>query len=186
MNDISMHSTSYTVQSLILDLATADPSLGYIEALRVESARVLKEADGSWTRQAVTKLKLVDSAVRESMRLTPFNSVSLPRTVISPHGITIQQGITTQQGKEQSFHVPQGTILAGPVEPIHFDEIIYPNAMQFQPSRLTQPGAVRDIIADAVRASSTGEALGRNSHIHGTAVTSQEPSQAKKEERHGR
>lgn len=77
-----MHSTGYTAQNVILDMAMADPSLGYIEALREESARVLKEAGGSWTRHAVTKLKLVDSTIRESMRLSPFFIVGLPRTVI--------------------------------------------------------------------------------------------------------
>lgn len=46
MNDISMYLMSYTVQNLILDLATADPLLGYIEALRAEIACVLKEAGG--------------------------------------------------------------------------------------------------------------------------------------------
>ncbi|KAI3317912.1 ent-kaurene oxidase [Xylariaceae sp. AK1471] len=146
MNDISMHSTSYTVQNVILDLAAADPSLGYIEALRAESARVLKEAGGSWTRQAVMKLELVDSTVRESMRLSPFNSVGLPRTVIDPHGISVQQG-------ESSWNVPYGTILTIPVEPIHYDDSIYPDAKRFHPFRFAQPGAVRDIVDHAVDAS---------------------------------
>jgi hypothetical protein len=81
VNDISMHSTGYTVKNVILDLVRQDPSLGYIEALREESARVLKEAGDSWTRLAVTKLHLVDSTIRESMRLSPFFSVGLPRRV---------------------------------------------------------------------------------------------------------
>lgn len=166
MNDISMHSTSYTVQNVIQDLAAADPSLGYIETLRAEAARVLKEAGGSWTRQAVTKLELVDSTVRESMRLSPFNSVGLPRTVISPHGITVQQG------KEQSFSLPRGTLLTIPVEPIHYDDMIYPNARQFQPFRFAQPGAVRDIVDHAVSASSTSEDLaGTKVHVDGTNAT---------------
>ena len=83
LNDISLHSTSYTAQNVVLDLASADPSI--IPILREESARVLKEAGGQWTRQAVTKLKLVDSTIRESMRMTPFNSVGLPRKVRHIH-----------------------------------------------------------------------------------------------------
>lgn len=84
LNDVSMHSTGYTAQHVILDLASQDPSLGYIEALREEAGNVLKEAGGTWTRQAVTKLNLVDSTIRESMRLSPFFSVGLPRTVCQP------------------------------------------------------------------------------------------------------
>jgi hypothetical protein len=81
VNDISLHSTSYTVQNLILDLYSSKETLGIIEDLREESERVLKEAGGEWTREAVTKLKLVDATIRESMRMTPFASVGLPRTV---------------------------------------------------------------------------------------------------------
>jgi hypothetical protein len=52
-----------------------------VETLREECAAVLKEFGGSWTRDAVKKLKLVDSALRESIRLQPVNIIGLPRTV---------------------------------------------------------------------------------------------------------
>lgn len=81
LNDVSMHSTSYTALNVIADLASLDPSLGYMDALRAESGRELKAAGGSWTRTAVNELKLIDSTVRESMRLSPFNSVGITRTV---------------------------------------------------------------------------------------------------------
>ena len=78
---MSLLSTSFTVQNVILDLVSAQPSLGFIEALREECATGLKETGGGWTYESVRKLKLVDSAIRESMRLSPFASVGLPRTV---------------------------------------------------------------------------------------------------------
>lgn len=53
----------------------------HIEAMREEASGVLKEEGGSWSFSAVKKLRLIDSAIRESMRLTPFASVGLPRTV---------------------------------------------------------------------------------------------------------
>lgn len=84
VNDISMHSTGYTASNVIRDLVRSKQSLGYIEALRSESARVLKEAGGSWTRQAVSQLHLIDSTIRESMRLSPFFSAGLPRKVSYP------------------------------------------------------------------------------------------------------
>ncbi|KAI1775357.1 ent-kaurene oxidase [Hypoxylon cercidicola] len=137
INDISLHSTSYTTQNVILDLCRAEPS--WIAALREESARVLKEAGGKWTRQAVTKLTLIDSTIRESMRLTPFNSVGLPRTVIDPHGIMVENG-------KSSFNVPYGTTITIPVEPIHNDDAIYPDAKTFKPFRFAQPGAAYDVL----------------------------------------
>ncbi|KAI1822650.1 cytochrome P450 [Xylaria intraflava] len=135
LNDISMHSTSFTAANVILDLASADPSLGYIKALREESARVLKAAGGSWTRQAVSELQLIDSAIRESMRMSPFNSIGVPRTVIDPHGITVQQG-------SSAMKLPQGTIIGVPVAPIQYDERFYPNATEFRPFRFASDAAL--------------------------------------------
>ncbi|RYP59543.1 hypothetical protein DL769_008485 [Monosporascus sp. CRB-8-3] len=162
LNDVSMHSTGYTAQHVILDLASQDPSLGYVQALRDEAGKVLKEAGGTWTRQAVTKLKLVDSTIRESMRLSPFFSVGLPRTVISSHGINVQQG-------NSAFNIPKGTLLGIPVQAIHYDESLYPDSKTFNPFRFTQSGAVRDIIdasADNSKAvsGSAGETT-RNTHV---------------------
>lgn len=81
VNDISLHSTSFTVQNVILDLFSSDPSLGYVDALRDEASAVLAKAGGVWTRDAVRDLKLIDSMIRESMRLNPFAICGLPRTV---------------------------------------------------------------------------------------------------------
>lgn len=80
VNDISLHSTSYTVQNVILDLYGCEQSENLVSNLRDECASALKEAGGLWTRDAVQQLKLVDATVRESMRLTPFASIGLPRT----------------------------------------------------------------------------------------------------------
>lgn len=88
VNDISLHSTSFTVQNVILDLFSSDPELGYVDALRDEAASVLAKSNGVWTRDAVRDLKLIDSMIRESMRLNPFAIVGLPRTVSCPNKST--------------------------------------------------------------------------------------------------
>lgn len=69
---------------MILDLFSSDPALGYVDALRDEAASVLAKFGGCWTRDAVRELKLIDSMIRESMRLNPFAIVGLPRTVRHP------------------------------------------------------------------------------------------------------
>ncbi|KAI0857660.1 cytochrome P450 [Xylaria cubensis] len=149
MNDISLHSTSYTAQNVILDLACADPSV--IPILREESARVLKEAGGEWTRQAVAKLKLVDSTIHESLRLTPFNSVGLPRTqtdrIIQPHGITVEQD-------KSVTNIPFGSKVMIPVEAIHYDESVYPDAKNFKPFRFADANAIRNVLDSFGAASS--------------------------------
>ena len=86
-----MHSTSFTAHNVILDLAGSDPGMGHIAHMRAEARRALEEAGGSWTLGAVKQLKHIDSVIRESMRLTPFASVGLPRTVIT-YFLTLKPG----------------------------------------------------------------------------------------------
>lgn len=81
LNDVSMHTSAFTLQALLQNLAASDPNKGYIETLRHECETVLREADGQWTREAVQKLVLLDSTIRESMRMSPFSIFGLPRTV---------------------------------------------------------------------------------------------------------
>ncbi|KAI1120267.1 ent-kaurene oxidase [Nemania abortiva] len=140
VNDISLHSTAYTAHNVILDLWTTDPSSGVVEALREECERVFRQAGGSWTREAVSKLNLVDSAVRESMRLAPFATVGLPRKVVHPDGVML---------KSPELHIPQGSMLAIPIEAIHQDDDVYPEARRFDPFRFTKPGGVVDIFSSA-------------------------------------
>ncbi|KAI1322259.1 ent-kaurene oxidase [Xylariaceae sp. FL0255] len=130
LNDISLHSTSYTAQNVILDLASADADV--IDALRKESAQVLAQAGGVWSRQAVQDLKLIDSTIRESMRLNPFNSIGLPRTVMHPEGIVVEQ-----DGKP--ITIPAKTKIMIPVEPIQHDESVYSDATSFKPFRFAKP-----------------------------------------------
>ncbi|RYP76017.1 hypothetical protein DL771_002089 [Monosporascus sp. 5C6A] len=136
INDISLHTTSFTVHNLILDLVSSDPAKGYVHALREECDRVIKEAGGSWTFEAINKLKLVDSAIRESIRFTPITSVGLPRTVVHPDGIQLENS---------EVKIPYGTTLATPMEAIHYDEDIYKNARQFDAFRFADPEVVKDI-----------------------------------------
>lgn len=126
VNDVSLLTTAYTAQNLLLDLFSTDPSRGYVEELRQECASALAEAGGVWTIDAVKKLRLVDSAIRESMRMNPFGTLLLPRKVVSPDGIKLD-GLPGR--------IPQNTRLALPVQPIHYDEKNYPNAKQYDPFR---------------------------------------------------
>ncbi|KAH7072741.1 ent-kaurene oxidase [Paraphoma chrysanthemicola] len=137
VNDISLHSTSFTVQNVILDLFSSDPELGFVDALRDEAASVLAKHGGSWTRDAVRDLKLIDSMIRESMRLNPFAIVGLPRTVVHPEGIRLPVS---------NVHVPQGTMIAVPMEPVHYDESIYPQARSFNAFRFADPNNVTNIV----------------------------------------
>ncbi|KAK4185242.1 Ent-kaurene oxidase [Podospora australis] len=130
INDISLHSTSYTMQNVIPDIYNpahqgcggggGDGEKSLLEALRQEASTVLGEAGGVWTRDAVQKLRLADASIRESMRMSPFASIALPRTVLDPHGLSLD----TPDGKGV-FNVPRGTVIATPIDAVHRDPSIY-------------------------------------------------------------
>jgi cytochrome P450 len=52
--------------------------------------------------------------------------------VADPKGITVEQGSST-------VTVPRGSILAVPIESIHYDNDIYPEAHLFNPFRFVRP-----------------------------------------------
>jgi cytochrome P450 len=83
LNFVSMHTTSFTLTNALLDLFSEKQSVGTVEDLRGECTRVLEEAGGIWTQDAVNKLYLVDSVIRESMRISSFSILALPRRVSS-------------------------------------------------------------------------------------------------------
>ncbi|KAK3322934.1 hypothetical protein B0H66DRAFT_602358 [Apodospora peruviana] len=63
--NVSLHSTSYTMQNVIPDISTTQlyREKSLLEALRKEASTVLAQAGGVWTRDVVQKLKLADAAI---------------------------------------------------------------------------------------------------------------------------
>ncbi|KAK2738334.1 hypothetical protein FQN57_007094 [Myotisia sp. PD_48] len=140
LNDVSLPSTAFSVQNLITDLFTTDPSLGFVDALRVECEAVFEEAGGIWTADALKKLKLVESAIRESMRLSPLGVIALPRTIVHKDGISLENS------QASHIHIPHGAVVTVPIEPIHYDEDIYPDAKNFNAFRFAQPDDLQKIV----------------------------------------
>lgn len=60
-----------------------------------------------------------------------------PLQVVHPEGIRLPVS---------NVHVPQGTMITVPMEPIHYDEQIYPQARTFNPFRFADPTNVSNII----------------------------------------
>ncbi|KAI0809672.1 cytochrome P450 [Xylaria sp. FL0064] len=132
-NNVTLHGLTFTVQHLLLSLISSDPSLGYIETLREECQNALDYTGGSWNLEAVRSLKLLDSAIRESMRIAPFASIAIARMVVDP------QGIEVGQADSAPVLLPTGTIVAVPIESIHYDNDIYPDPHKFNPFRFVVP-----------------------------------------------
>jgi cytochrome P450 len=134
-------------QNLLFDLFSSPPAQNYPSILRAEASSTLAASDGTWTRPAVIALKLIDSAIRESMRLRPFAIVGLPRTVVAQDGIVLE---------DSGVRIPKGTILAVPLEPVHYDDALYPDAATFKPFRFADPEKLRGLM-DALNPGDGGD-----------------------------
>lgn len=138
VNDISLHSTSYTIQNVILDVYGCEESKSLVASLRKECELALREAGGSWTWDAVQKLKLVDATIREFMRLTPFASIGLPRTASLAY---ITLSIVTDRLIIIQVMDPKDitTVLAVSLDPIHKYDSLYADDHKFKPFRFANP-----------------------------------------------
>ncbi|KAL5378442.1 hypothetical protein PMIN06_010391 [Paraphaeosphaeria minitans] len=136
LNFVSMHSTSFTITNTILDLYSSPRAEEFVAGLREECERLLKESGGVWTKEAVNNMVRVDSALRESMRASNFGILALPRKIVSPGGLKLPNGTT----------IPEGVATLIPMEPIHQDESIYPNAATYNAFRFCEKGALRSIL----------------------------------------
>nr|BAL05133.1 cytochrome P450 [Phanerodontia chrysosporium] len=117
-NFSSIHSSSNTFTHALYHLA-ANPE--YITPLREEVETAISEE--GWTKAAMSRLRKVDSFLRESLRLNGINPVSMQRKALK--SFTLSDGT----------YIPKGTILVTPALATHHDEDNYEDATTFKPFR---------------------------------------------------
>ena len=75
-----------TLANLISDLYSDPSSPSYVDELRKECSNALNAtSEGYWTKDATSNLVLLDSTLRESMRLSSFGHFAFPRRVSTSH-----------------------------------------------------------------------------------------------------
>ncbi|KAI8245529.1 Cytochrome P450 monooxygenase gloP [Colletotrichum sp. SAR 10_96] len=125
----AIHTTVITGHSIVLDLLASDPAKGYIDGIREEAARVLKEEGGQWTKNGLSRLYRLDSAIRESQRLSNFSCTLMERKVVAKEGITNEQ---------EGWHLPKGTFLTVNLEGLHHDDELTSNALEYDAFRTSR------------------------------------------------
>ncbi|KAL2873445.1 hypothetical protein SGCOL_011391 [Colletotrichum sp. CLE4] len=125
----AIHTTVITGHSIVLDLLSSDPAKGYIEGIREEAERVLREEGGRWTKNGLSRLYRLDSAIRESQRLSNFSCTLMERKVIAKEGITNEQ---------EGWHLPRGTFLTVNLEGLHHDDELNANAREYDAFRTSR------------------------------------------------
>jgi cytochrome P450 len=125
----AIHTTVITGHSLLLDLLSSHSSLGYLESIKEETARVFREEGGRWTKDGLSRLYKTDSAIRESQRLSNFATSLIKRKVVSPDGIT-------NQG--EGWHAPYGALLMLNLAGVQHDGDLYQNPYEYDAFRYSR------------------------------------------------
>ncbi|KAL5363166.1 cytochrome P450 [Aspergillus floccosus] len=136
---IPFMSTISTSSAAILDIASFPPENELYQQLRQEAAKVLG-SEKEWTDPiAFKRLHYIDSAIRESLRLTPVSLHASSREVIPLSGITLPAG----------QHLPQGIWVAASTLDIHTDERFYPKGQSYEPFRFVEEQTIEDCTSTA-------------------------------------
>ncbi|KAF2128092.1 putative cytochrome P450, partial [Dothidotthia symphoricarpi CBS 119687] len=121
----SVHTTTMAGAHAIYDMC-ANPE--YFEPLRTEVETVLEEDDGGWGKPTLTKMRKMDSFLRESQRLSPASLLGFHRIVQNP--ITLSDGT----------RLPTGTHICLASEATSKDARLIPHADKFDGFRYYKMG----------------------------------------------
>ncbi|KAK9237338.1 cytochrome P450 [Lipomyces kononenkoae] len=122
-----VHSSGVSGSSCILDLLSCPPEHEVLEVLREEVQEISSRCQGTWTAEDLRDAQLLDSAIKEGLRLNGLNAIAPARMVSNPDGTTLPNGV----------HLPYGTHIGIPQWAIHRDDDIYPNPEQYNPWRFS-------------------------------------------------
>ena len=116
--------------NFFLDLLSSVPQHKYYEQLR-EEAKSIFQSETDWKDpSSLSKLPLVDSAIRESLRRNTVHVRGLLREVMSEDGVTLPDG----------NYIPKGAWLGTPHHSVHMDGRFYSNPMDYEPFRFNRRG----------------------------------------------
>ncbi|EJD07460.1 cytochrome P450, partial [Fomitiporia mediterranea MF3/22] len=121
INFVAMNTSSNSFTHALFHLA-AEPQ--YIGPLREEIEQVIKEE--GWSKVAMTKMRKLDSFMKESQRLNGINLLSLNRKIMSD--FTLPDGT----------FLPAGSFVATNAAGIHCDDSHYPDADKFDGFRFSK------------------------------------------------
>ncbi|PPQ72663.1 hypothetical protein CVT24_012641 [Panaeolus cyanescens] len=127
LNLAASHTTSRTFVHVVYHLA-ANPR--FQELLRTEVDEIV-ERDG-WTKSALDDMVIVDSFIKECLRLHPGGHTAIPRIAL--------QDFTFSNGQT----IPKGTTVCASIHATHLDEEIYPDPYKFDPLRFVNMAAKED------------------------------------------
>ncbi|KAL4070372.1 cytochrome P450 [Scleroderma citrinum] len=115
------HTSTSTLTHALFELADRT---SYVEPLRKEVENVM--GTHGWTRKGVESMVLIDSFIKESMRMHPIGCMSFPMRALKP--ITLSDGT----------YIPKDSLVSTPFA-VHFDDEFYENPYTFDGFRFASP-----------------------------------------------
>ncbi len=125
MGFAAIQSSAITLTNLILDLGACPRIEEYLSIIRSEVLAELSAECGVWSKAALARMVVLDSTLRESLRLWGFVSRGVLKAVVKKEGVTLPTG----------EHLPRGTKVGIHAYPVHHDEEYYPRPFSFEPLR---------------------------------------------------
>ena len=126
LNFVAVHTSNHALVNGLVDIVSPPASTeGVFTEIRAEAEQVHRKHHGRWSKSAVGQLELIDSALRESLRLNTFKSRGVERVVVKKGGVMLPSG----------QFLSQGTKIGVPVLPIHRDTEVHENAESYDAFR---------------------------------------------------
>ncbi|KAJ3557278.1 hypothetical protein NP233_g11786 [Leucocoprinus birnbaumii] len=121
LNFAAIHTTTMTLTQCLYDLALHPE---YVDEMREEAINAVEEH--GWSKIAMTKMRKVDSFMKEALRLNSSGSFIMSRKVMRDWTMT------------DGTVIPSGTYLGIATAAMNLDETLFPDAMTFKGFRFAE------------------------------------------------
>ena len=125
LNFVSNHTTAINAISAIMNLSVGPEADHNWTMIREEVQAALSQGDGSWSKDKIRDLAVVNSAVRESLRFSNTRATANEKLILPTQGVTLPSG----------EHLVQGTIVGTALAGKYGDERSHSEPDKFKPLR---------------------------------------------------
>lgn len=125
LNFAAIHTSTMNTANMMIDVASGSAGERCLTAILGECQGLSQKYGTQWSSARLAEMAVLDSALRECMRISGFGSKAFARKVMDPAGLILPTG--TQ--------IPRGEIVCVSGYSMHHDESIYPAPYEFRHDR---------------------------------------------------
>ncbi|KAI2464676.1 cytochrome P450 [Annulohypoxylon bovei var. microspora] len=130
LNTMFVYAMSFIFAQTVIDVCASPDHKRFMDGMEAECKAVVgRYPEGLASGEAVEQFHRVDSAIRESMRISDVGVATMPRDVVGNKPLDLGNGIIC----------PPGTRLMYPTQPIHVDPDFWEDPLRFDAFRFSDP-----------------------------------------------